>query len=522
MGEFLWIGLAFGLGLLSKSAGLPPLVGYLATGFLLASFGISDDGTLKAVSDLGITLLLFTVGLKLNFRTLVRPQVWAVSMLHMVGIIVVLICVLGALASLGLTMVSGLGLTQILLIAFALSFSSTVYAVKVLEEKGEMTSFRGRIAVGILIIQDIAAVVFLAVAMGAWPSMWAVLVLLLLPMRPLFGALLKRVDHGELLVLYGFVLALGGATFFEIVGLKGDLGALVLGALVAHYPKAEELSKTMLRFKDVFLLGFFVSVGLAGPLSWQSLTMASVLTPLLLLKFFLFVVLFMRFRLRARSSLFAGTNLTTFSEFGLIVVAISVANRWLSSEWLSVLAIAISFSFLVAVCLNRFVSPLYRRYETFWRRKQSKDGLVDERSVEFAGANTLIIGMGGIGSGAYDKISDLRSGDVVGVDIDPMTVTNQAAIGRNVLLGDPSDADFWDRVQATHTIELVLLTLPSLRTNLAVLRELKIAGYSGRVSVIAKFSDEEQTLKSAGATTVFNVYDEAGAGFATHVNSTSE
>ncbi|MEM7394522.1 MAG: DegT/DnrJ/EryC1/StrS family aminotransferase [Verrucomicrobiota bacterium] len=102
------------------------------------------------------------------------------------------------------------------------------------------------------------------------------------------------------------------------------------------------------------------------------------------------------------------------------------------------------------------------------------------------------------------------------VDIDPVTAANQRATGRNVIVGDPGDADFWDRVQATHTLELVMLSLPNLNSNLAVLDQLKAASFTGRIAVTAKFEDEEQQLVEAGATAVFNVYKEAGAGFATH------
>jgi len=79
LGDVAWISIAFVLGLLSRSVGLPPLVGFLATGFLLNAYGIASGEMLEKLSDLGITLLLFTVGLKLNLRTLARPQVWAVS-----------------------------------------------------------------------------------------------------------------------------------------------------------------------------------------------------------------------------------------------------------------------------------------------------------------------------------------------------------------------------------------------------------------------------------------------------------
>ena len=85
------------------------------------------------------------------------------------------------------------------------------------------------------------------------------------------------------------------------------------------------------------------------------------------------------------------------------------------------------------------------------------------------------------------------------------------------MLGDPSDADFWDRVAETHTIRLVMLTLPGLATNLSVLDQLSLANFPGKVAATAKFPDEVEKLKRAGATTVFNIYTEAGTGFALHV-----
>ena len=201
----------------------------------------------------------------------------------------------------------------------------------------------------------------------------------------------------------------------------------------------------------------------------------------------------------------------------LIVAAVGASNGWLSTEWLTVLAIAMSLSFAVAACLSALNPIIYSARRAFWSRLQRAERLPDDLPFDIQGAKVSIIGMGGIGTGTYDRMREVFGETVVGVDIDPKTVGNQRATGRNVLVGDPADADFWDRMQATHTIELVMLALPNLNTDLAVLAQLKAAGFTGKVAAMAKFQDDADALMEAGATTVFNIYTEAGAGFAAHV-----
>lgn len=515
--EIAWLAVAFALGLLSRTAGLPPLVGFLAAGFVLNLFGIASGEMLEKLADLGITLLLFIVGLKLNPRTLARPQVWAVTSLHMALIVPVLGTVLILLALLNVPAFSGIGIFQALLIAFALSFSSTVFVVKVLEDRGETAALHGRIAVGILIVQDLAAVAYIAVSAGMWPSPWAFLVLLLIPARPLLVYVLQKVGHGELLVLCGLLLALGGAAFFELVGLKGDLGALVLGALIANSAKANEMAKTMLGFKDLFLVAFFLSIGLSGPLTLDAVLIGAAITPLVILKSALFFGLLTVFKLRARTSLLATLNLTNFSEFGLIVAAIGVTNGWIDTFWLIVVAIALTLSCALSAGLNVAAHQIYARHRRLWDRLQKSQRLADDQPLDIGGATTAIIGMGRVGTAAYDQMHQAFGGAVVGVEIDPVRVERQQSSGRHVLLGDPTDADFWDRVQAAHTLELVLLALPNLASNLAVLDQLNTSSSYCRVAATARFPDEVEVLRKAGASSVYNLYAEAGSGFAAHV-----
>lgn len=517
LGDVTWISLAFVLGFAARLINLPPLVGFLATGFMLNYMGVVSGEMLQKLADLGITLLLFTVGLKLNLKVLIKPQVWAVTVIHIAVIIALFGSIIILLSLLNLPLFFDLDVKFSLMLAFALSFSSTVFVVKVLEEKGEMGSMHGRIAIGILVVQDLAAVVFLAASSGKIPSYWALLLFLLIPMRPLFHLLLQKTGHGELLILYALVLALGGAELFELGGVKDDLGALFMGLLISTHPKSKEMAKSMLGFKDLFLVGFFLSIGMTGQLSMEALVIGLLLVPFVMVKSALFFTLMTGFRLRARTSLLATINLSNYSEFGLIVAAIGVSNGWLNGEWLVVIAIALSVSFAFSAPVNSHDNHIYSQYRNFWRKFQSKQRLGEDQLLDTGGATIAVFGMGRIGCGAYDKMRELHGKSVVGVDFDREKVEQHRTDGRTVLQGDPADPDFWDKLNKNHRIQLVMLALPNLQANLDVLEQLQQIGFSGKIAATARFRDEVELLTDAGATAVFNMYTEAGLGFANHV-----
>lgn len=519
LGDVSWISLAFVLGYMAKLIKLPPMVGFLITGFVLNYFGITSGETLQKLADLGITLLLFTIGLKLNLKILIRPQVWLVTALHSSIVIALLGALIFSLSMTGAVLFSELDLKLSLLLAFALSFSSTVFVVKSLEDKGELKSLHGSISIGILIMQDLAAVIFLAASVGKVPSLWALLLFLLIPLRPIFHYFLQKTGHGELLILYGLVLALGGAELFELAGVKGDLGALVMGVLLSSHVKTTEIFKSMLGFKDLFLVGFFLSIGMSGAFSAEVIMIGLLLVPLIFIKSVLFFALMTRFKLRARTSLLASLSLTNYSEFGLIVAAIGVSNGWLNAQWLLVIAVAVSLSFIISAPLNNIDDKIYAKFNYFLMKFQSKDRLPDDMLLDTLGATIAVFGMGRVGSGAYDKMRTRYGEKVIGIDFDIEHVKHHLRKKRNVLHGDPSDTDFWEKVSHDHRIELVMLALPNIEANLAALEQLHAISYSGRIAAVARFSDEEQLLKEAGATAVFNIYTEAGVGFADHVVS---
>jgi len=524
-GDIIWIFIAFIFGILAKQINLPPLVGFLATGFLLNYFSITSGETLQKLADIGITLLLFTVGLKLKIKFLLKPEVWSVTVIHLLVIIISLGSLIFTLSLLNTPLFSELDYKTSILIAFALSFSSTVFVVKSLEDKGEMNSLYGRIAIGILVMQDLVAVIFLATSTGQLPSLWAVLLLLLIPLRPLFHSLLQKTGHGELLILYGLVLALGGAELFEFAGIKDDLGAIFMGVLISSHPKANEIAKSMLGFKDLFLVGFFLSIGMAGQFSYEALIIGILLVPFVLVKSSLFFILMTKLKLRSRTALLATLNLSNYSEFGLIIIAIGVSNNWINPEWLMVFAIAVSFSFVLAAPLTSNDDKIYTRYRKFWMsfQKQTKDD--DHVSLQLKGCTLAIFGMGRIGSGAYDKLCNQYEDKLIGIDFDADQVKHHLSRNRHVIYGDPSDIDLWLQIKQTDGLKTIMLALPNLQANLEALKQLKEVSFSGQISSIARFSDEEKILCKAGASAVFNVLTEAGAGFATHteqINNTTQ
>lgn len=512
-----FLAIAFLLGFSARQVGLPPLVGFLVAGFVLKGVGFESTPFLSLFSDLGVTLLLFSIGLKLKIETLLRPEVWAGASLHMAITVVVFGFAIFLISLVGVRFFSGLDLATSGLVAFALSFSSTVFAVKTFEEKGEMQSLHGKVAVGILIMQDIIAVVFITVSTGKVPSIWALALFGLFLMRPLLFYIMNRCGHGELIPLFGLVAALVlGAEAFDQVGLKADLGALVLGVLLAKHARAGEISDSLLSFKDILLIGFFLNIGLTGTLSLEAVLVALLFVLFMPFKVALFFFLLTRFRLRARSSSLSALGLATYSEFGLIVGAIGVTNGWLSPDWLAVVAVALAITFVIGSPLNALAHDLYARFHAKLIPWESLIRHPDDQPIDVGDARIAVLGMGRIGTGAYDSFRENYGEVVVGLEHDSDKVGIHKEAGRHVIMGDATDSDFWERVRP-RGIRLVLLTMPELAANLDVMRRLSDSAYDGKIAVVARYPDEVGMLKQAGANLVVDSFSEAGAGFAARV-----
>ena len=512
---------AFALGFAARLVGLPPLVGYLVAGFAIKAGSVEGGAIIVELAEVGVLLLLFSIGLKLKLRSLTRPEVWAGASIHMLIVILVFGTGIFILATAGLSKFAELDFKLSLLIAFALSFSSTVFAVKILEEKGEMASLHGRVAIGILIIQDIIAVIFITASTGKLPSPWALLVpFVLFAARPLIYKIMDRCEHGELVILFGLFLALvAGADGFERVGLKPDLGALILGMLVAGHSKASEMADALLSFKELFLVGFFLSIGLKGLPDVEALGIAGLFVLLTPLKVALFFWLLTRFKLRARTALLGSFSLANYSEFGLIVGYIGETSGWISSEWLVIIAIALSATFVLASPLNTASHGIYNRFGDLLKRYETRTRHPDDQPIDPGDAEIVIFGMGRVGTGAYDFLREHYGDVIIGCDSDPMVVKQHKEANRNVFLGDPTDLDFWERQSSEQDlaekdkIRLALLAMPKFCANMESAGLINRIGFEGLIVASARFDDEVIALKEAGVE-AYNFFGEAGVGLA--------
>ncbi|MFK7828892.1 MAG: cation:proton antiporter [Congregibacter sp.] len=497
-------------GMASRAIGMPALIGYLAAGFVLHELHVDGGELLAVISDMGITLLLFSIGLKLQLRDLLKTSIWGTTLAHM---LVTQLLVFALLTLAGRMFPSfGLDMNASLIIAFAFTFSSTVFVIQIMQERGEMASRHAGVAVGVLIIQDLAAVIFLAISAGKVPEWTALLLLLLIPARGLILRMLSLAGHGELFTLAGFALALLGAQLFDSLGVKGDLGALMIGALLAGEQKAKELARNLLYFKDLFLVGFFLSIGLGGWPSLNLMLLAVILGVMAVLKPLLYFRLFTRLHVAPRTALLASNSLANHSEFGLIVIALAAAQGWVAIEWSGAMSIAIATSFIVASPLNRMSHSLYRKYRAKLLRYESpqvRAALPDTRNV-----SVLILGMGNIGTGAYESIAKTYGDQVLGIDDNDRKLAAHRSHQRRVAAADASDPDFWHRV-ALDKLELVMLALTNHQENMLVAGMLKEFGYQGRVAAVVRFEEEAQDLEAAGIS-AFNLYAQAGEGFAAH------
>lgn len=510
--------LGFGVSLLR----LPPLVGFLAAGFALNAYGIANVPLVDTAADLGVTLLLFAIGLKLDVRTLIAREVWVTTGVTLVVNVAAGLGLLSVLSLTGFGLATSAGAPSLAVVALGLAFSSTVFVVKVLEERGDAHAFYGRIAVGVLVVQDVVAVVFLTASTGHLPSPWALSLVLLWPATRAFRAVWGRLGHGEMQSMFGILMALvPGYLWFQSVGLKGDLGALVVGILLSTHPSATELSRALFHVKELLLIGFFLSIGMAGGLPTPAEAgVALVLLLLLPLKAVSYAMVLRLFRVRHRTGWFVGAALAQFSEFGLIVAAVGSEIGMLDQRWLVVLSLALSLGFVVSALLNGVGEEPIERLAARMA-VQAPDRLhPEDRPADVSGAQALVIGLGRVGRNAYEQLSTVHGLQVVGLDSDVTRIEKLRARGIHTVEADGRDDDFFIRLTGREEVRVIVVALPSHGAE--VVGSLRNQGYTGTIAMAARYEDGVDQALEAGADLAFNVFTATGLELADQAIRVSE
>jgi predicted Kef-type K+ transport protein len=497
--DLIWLIAAFSAGLLAKAVGLPTMVGYLAAGLVLALFGVESDAIIQAVADFGVVLLLFTVGLHISFRSLLEKQVFGVGTIHLIISTIVFTLVLVALR---------LPLPAAALIAIGLSFSSTVLTAKSLDARGELDSYHGRLAIGILILQDVVAVLLLAVAGDGAPSWWAIALLALPLLRPLLLRLMYAVGHEELLLIYGLLLALGAGWLFELVGLDSKLGALVAGMLLAGDPRSDELYDKLWSLKEVFLVGFFLQVGLAGLPDGREWLIMGLLLLLLPLKGILFFVLMLLFRLRSRTAFLSSVSLTAYSEFALIVVAGAAAVGLIEEQFVVMVGLLVAISFALNAPISKVVNPLWERLAPRLERFERDVPHPDREPPSLGSADYVVLGMGQAGLAAYDYLVN-EGKRPLGIDSDPARIRQMLESGRRVLYGDANDPELWTGLDLSR-VNGVMLALNNAPAEINATQHLRDEGFDGFIAALLRYSENREALLEAGISVSFLPLAQAG------------
>lgn len=510
------------LGLGAAILKVPPLVGFIAAGFLLGAADVPEVPWVSTVGELGAALLLFSIGLDLDLRTLGRKVISSTAAVTMVVITMTTAAVIGTVV-LGLGLHVGLvkGWTAVLMLGFALASSSTIVIMKILEERDDSSALYGRIAVGTSIFQDTSSIILLVFISGTAPSPWALALVLLVPAARVLGWILSHIRHREMYALFGITIALLlGYELFELVDLPGTLGALIVGALLASHPNSADLAESFRPIQELFLVAFFVSVGAAGPPTAGAVAMALVLVALLPLRSAAYGWMLWFMRLRHRSAVLTGLAVASYSELAIVVAGVGVGQGLLGPEWVQSLSLAVALSFIVASVVNQRASHLVRVLSNAMP-DHAPDALhPSEAPVNLAGVEVVIFGMGRVGRAAYRRyladLPDLGRGapvPILGVDNDADKVRRLVRKGYNIVEGDATDTDFWQRLSSGE-VRSAILAMPEPGANLAVLDWIEHHGFAGEVMAVARYDDEAEAMRKRGVDTVINIYDGVGAALA--------
>ncbi len=517
------LGIAAFVGLLGTALRQPLIVAFIAVGIAVGPAWLDltgDAEELELLAEVGIALLLFVVGLKLDLQVIrVMGRVALITGLGQV--------IFTSVVGFGIAVALGFSTVHAAYIAIALTFSSTIIIVKLLSDKREIDSLHGRIAIGFLIVQDIVVVLAMigisafAIESDASPAqdfLWVLvkgagmLAAVAFLMRYLIPWVLPVFARSqELLILSAIAWAVGLAITGDVLGFSKEVGAFLAGVSLASTPYREAISGRLTSVRDFLLLFFFVTLGASLELD----TIGAQVVPAIILSLFvlignpLIVILIMGIMgYRKRTGFLAGLAVAQISEFSLIFAALGMNIGHIDADTLGLITLVGLITIGASTYMIMYSHPLYDRVgrllTPFERDMEHPE---DRDDVLIRNCDVILFGLGRYGGGMADALRE-RNVRVLGVDFDPQVVRQWRQRGLPVHYGDAEDPELLHHLPLSQAT-WVVSSAPGLETNFSLLRALRLEGYRGRVAVTAHSQGEADVLESAGADLVLRPFADA-------------
>jgi Kef-type K+ transport system membrane component KefB/Trk K+ transport system NAD-binding subunit len=502
------IGIATIVSLFMRFLRQPLIVGHIITGFLVGRFALGifqNMETIELFSQLGISFLLFSVGLTLSpkaFRDYGR-----VSMLTGFGQVLLT----GSLGVL-LCMALGFGLITSIYVGIALAFSSTVIVMKLLSDKGDLDKLYVKLSIGSLLLQDLIAIVLLFVipfitgSQGSGEELVRTVALgvvggfgVFLFSKYVISRLHKYLTRSqELLFLFATSWGIGISALFAGLGFSLEGGALIAGVALSTLPSRYEIGARLAPLKDFFIVAFFILLGTKmvvsdfGPIIFPSIILSIFVligNPLLQL------IVMGALGYRKKTSFQTGMMAAQISEFSLILVALGVSLGQVSPVVMSTVTLVGIITIFISSYLILYSDIIYTYlapYLKIFERKKTK-----EEDIKIEKYPVVLIGSGRIG---FDFISlfEEEGKKCIVVDHDPEIISRLESRGIPYVYGDANDPDLLEDIKVSQA-EIVVSTVPDLQTNLVLISCAKRQDKNPTVIVVSHRISNALELYNAGA-----------------------
>lgn len=508
-------------GLVMSRLRQPLIVAFLVVGVVVGPVGtgwVSANGTIELLADFGIALLLFLVGLRLD-----------VHMIRSTGPVAVVtgltqVALTAAVAYL-IAMAFGMhGLTA-LYIAMALTFSSTIIIVKLLSDKRELDQLHGRIAVGVLIVQDLVVVlvmiVLTAFGEGTGGDLGHGMAIVLLKgagllsvvwllMRYLLPRLLPHIARvPDLLVLFGVSYAASMAALSGWLGFSSEVGAFLAGVSLASTPFRDALGARLASLRDFLLLFFFLELG--SRLEFNDVTgqiiPALVFAAVVLIGKPLIVVTVMSLmRYPLRVSLPTGLPLGQISEFSWILAALGLSLGHITNETVSLITLIGLITIAISTYLVTYSEQIYHRVKR-WLAILERRGPREPKIVAADSFDVILYGLGRFGGHLAHRLS-IAGHRVLAVDFDPHQIKTHSAAEFAVVFGSAEDEQLLESLPLSEA-KYVISAIPIAQVNLALLQSLRQHGFTGTIALTAHTHHDAERLRAAGVHTVLEPFSTA-------------